>query len=296
MIKDGAITRWPGGGPYNTARALARLGVPTAFIGHFSTDQDGRLLAERLRADGASLELASFGPEPTTTATARIGINGLAAYEFSIDNTSAPNLTLDMIPSELPNGVEAIHVGTLGLGLQPMASSLTELARRARGGPLMMLDPNIRPAVAVDADYRRRLEWFVSQSSIVKASAEDLHWLYPEADYRAAARQLLGTGVRLVLVTKGPEGAYGASGSAQATVAAVPGEVVDTIGAGDAFGAAVLTWLYHRNRLDRELNMSAEDLQSLLEYASVAAALACARSGAEPPTRAEMERALITQK
>ena len=290
------MTRSPGGGPYNTARALARLGVPTAFVGHLSTDQDGHILAECLRADGASLELASFGPEPTTTAIARIGPDGLAEYEFSIDGTSAPNLTLQMIPTELPSDVQAIHVGTLGLVLQPMASSLTELARRGEGGPLIMLDPNIRPALMASADYRPRLEWFISQSTIVKASIEDLAWLYPESDYRAAARRMLKIGVRLLLVTLGPRGAYGTTGSAHVNVPAVPVEVVDTIGAGDAFGAAVLTWLYDRNVLHRTLSLSAEELQSLVEYSCLAAALTCARSGAEPPTRAEMENSRITQK
>lgn len=296
VVRDGSPIPSPGGGPFNTARALARLDVPTAFLGHFSNDEYGRVLARQLRADGASLALATFGPEPTTTAIARIGPDGLAEYEFSIDGTSAPNLTQDMIPTTLPADIKAIHVGTLGLFLQPMASSLTELVRRADGGPLIMLDPNIRPALASGADYRSRLEWLLGQSTIVKASAEDLAWLYPEVDYVAAARRILEAGASLVLVTLGPRGAFGLTRGAEVAMPAVPVKVVDTIGAGDAFGAATLAWLCDHQRLDRQLTLSASDLESLLAFSCLAAALTCSHAGAEPPTRAEMDRALITQK
>src|SRR6184192_1823460 len=95
------------------ARALARLGVPTAFLGHFSQDELGRLLANRLEADGASLALATFGPEPTTIAVANVGTDGVVEYEFVITGTSAPNLTREMVPGELPSGVNALHLGTL---------------------------------------------------------------------------------------------------------------------------------------------------------------------------------------
>jgi len=188
---DGTRRPTPGGGPFNTARALARLEVPTAFLGRFSTDEFGRMLADQLAADGASLALASFGPEPTTIAVANIGKEGLAEYEFFIEATSAPNLTPDMIPRELPADVKALHLGTLGLVLQPMVSTLVELVRRERGSRLIMLDPNIRPVLATDPGYRPRLESLIAQSTIVKASAEDLAWLYPGVDYEAAAERVL---------------------------------------------------------------------------------------------------------
>jgi fructokinase len=281
----------PGGGPFNTARALGRLDVPTAFLGHFSSDDFGRLLAKQLLADGVSLGLASVGPEPTTIAIARIGEDGLAEYEFSIDGTSAPNLTREMIPAALPRDVNALHVGTLSLVLQPMAGSLTELVRRADHQPLVMLDPNIRPALALDDEYRSRLHWFISQSTVVKASAEDLAWLYPEIDYVAAARRVLDQGVRLVLVTLGPAGAYGTTGRDEVSVPAFPVRVADTIGAGDAFGAAALAWLSDHDLLVPALTLSERDVGSLLRFSCLAASLTCARSGAEPPTRSEMEKA-----
>lgn len=279
----------PGGGPFNTARALARLEVPTEFLGHLSTDEFGRLLADQLAADGASLVLASFGPEPTTIAVANIGNDGLAEYEFFVEGTSAPNLTLEMIPKVLPPEVRALHLGTLGLVLEPMASSLSALVRRETGRRLVMLDPNIRPVLATGPAYRRRMQELISQSTIVKASAEDLAWLYPDIDYVAAAERILSDGVRLVLVTLGAAGAYGTARKIQVCAPAAPVEVVDTIGAGDAFGAAALAWLFDRDLLDPEVSLSKTDVGSLLEFSCVAAALTCARSGAEPPWRSEME-------
>jgi fructokinase len=286
---DGSRRPSPGGGPFNTACALARLGVPTAYLGRLSGDKYGQLLAHRLAADGASLALASFGHEPTTMAVATVDEHGLAEYEFVIKGTSAPNLTGDMLPRELPSTVNALHVGTLGLVLEPMADSLTELVRRESGRRLVMLDPNIRPLLASDPQYRPRLEWLISEAAIVKASAEDLAWLYPGLEYVAAAERILAAGVRLVLVTLGAAGAYGATRNARATVAAVPVQVVDTIGAGDAFGAAVLAWLHDRDALRPDFSLTTEAVESLLRFSCLAAALTCTRSGAEPPWRSEME-------
>lgn len=290
MVVDGDGTRRPapGGGPFNTACALARLGVPTAFLGRLSDDEFGRLLAGRLAADGASLALASFGREPTTIAVANVDQDGLAEYEFYIQGTSAPNLTLDMVPAALPPEVNALHVGTLGVVLEPMASSLVELIRRESQRRLVMLDPNIRPLLVSDPQYRVRLDWLISQSAIVKASAADLAWLYPGLDHVAASERILTGGVRLVLVTLGAAGAYGATRNSRVSVSAPPVHVVDTIGAGDAFGAAALTWLHDRETLRPDLSLADGELESLLRFSCLAASLTCTRAGAEPPWRSEM--------
>ena len=288
LSDEGTRRPSPGGGPFNTARALARLGVPTAFLGHFSQDELGRLLANRLEADGVSLALASFGPEPTTIAVANVGTDGVVEYEFVIKGTSAPNLTREMVPRDLPSGVNALHLGTLGLVLQPIASSLTELVERENGRRVIMLDPNIRPMLATDPQYRPRLYSLISESTIVKASAEDLAWLYPDIDYPAAAERILEAGVRLVLVTLGAAGAFGATQNAHLSVPAPPVQVVDTIGAGDAFGAAALAWLHDRDALDPKLSLSERDVRSVLEFSCLAASLTCRHAGAEPPWRSEM--------
>ena len=291
MVTTGDSTRrpTPGGGPFNTARALARLEAPAAFLGHFSTDEFGRMLADQLAADGASLALATFGPEPTTIAVANIGGDGLAEYEFLIQGTSAPNLTLDMIPAELPAQVKAVHLGTLGLVLDPMAKSLAALVRREHRRRLVMLDPNIRPILTTDPQYRPRLDSLISQSTIVKASDADLDWLFPGLDRMAAARALLARGPKMVVVTLGAKGAVGMTASAEVRVPAPAVRVVDTIGAGDAFGAALLAWLHDHGRLSRDLRLDREELRAALEFACLVASITCTRPGADPPRRAELK-------
>lgn len=285
---DGTQRPTPGGGPFNTARALARLGVPTAFLGRLSTDALGRELADLLVADGVDISMASCGPEPTTIAVAAVDGDGLAEYQFVVEGTSAPNLTSSMLPESLPEEVEAIHLGTLGLVLEPMASTLAELVGRKSGRRLVMLDPNVRPGLISDAEYRDRLESVLPLSTIVKASVADLEWLYGGRDYEASAERMLEGGVQLVIVTLGAEGAFGATADLRTHVDAPQVQVVDTIGAGDVFGAAVLARLHESGRLRPELKLDGDELRALLSFACEAAAIVCTRLGAEPPWRSEL--------
>jgi fructokinase len=284
---DGTQRAMPGGGPFNAARALARLGVPTAFLGRLSTDTSGQELAALLAADGVSLELASTGPEPTTIAVADLDRDGLAEYEFLVDGTSAPNLTPSAVTEHLADDVDAIHIGTLGLILEPMASTLAQFALRERAGRLLMIDPNVRPGL-VDESYRDRLDSLIRASTVVKASDRDLAWLYPDRAYAAAAADLLAQGVSLVVVTLGADGAFGAHRDLRLRVAAPPVEVVDTIGAGDAFGAAILAWLHDHHLIGPSLVLSEDQLRSALDYACLVASLTVARAGADPPWKREL--------
>jgi fructokinase len=285
---DGTQSAAPGGGPFNTARALARLGVPTAFLGRLSDDVFGRELASLLTSEGVSLELASIGPEPTTIAIADVDNAGFAEYEFLVKGTSSPNLTPEMIPEEFGPDVGALHVGTLGLILEPMASTLADLVSRERGKRLVMLDPNIRVGLIPDPDYRDRLKTALSQSTVVKASEADLAWIYPGLDHEQGAEEILRAGVSLVVVTLGARGAFGAHRTARMRVEAPHVEVVDTIGAGDAFGAAFLAWLHDHGALSPDLTLADEELKAALEFACLAGALTCTRAGAEPPWKSEM--------
>ena len=292
MIHNGDGTRRaaPGGGPFNTARALARLGVPTAFLGRLSSDAFGRELAELLVSDGASLELASVGAESTTIAVADVDSAGLAEYQFLVQGTSAPHLTLDMLPDKLGAEVNALHLGTLGMVLEPMASTLVEFVRRERDGRMVMLDPNIRVGLIPEDEYRERLQEVIAESTVVKASDADLAWLYPDLTYRRASERLLAEGVKMVVVTLGAEGAFGAHGDHRVHVPAVPVEVVDTIGAGDAFGAALLAWLHDHGAVRPDLSLERDQLEAALKYACLGAAITCARAGADPPWKWEMDR------
>jgi fructokinase len=286
---DGTQRAAPGGGPFNTAIALARLGVPTSFLGRLSNDGFGHELSSRLTADGVSLELATFGPEATTIAVADVDREGFAEYEFLVKGTSASNLTREMLPEKLGPEVTAIHLGTLGLVLEPMASTLVELVQREHDAHVVMLDPNVRPGIAPDDEYRDRLHEVISESTIVKASDGDLAWLFPEVDYERAAEQILAGGARLVVVTLGAQGAFGAHREFRVKVDAPQVDVVDTIGAGDAFGAAFLAWLHDHNAIKRDLGIDGDELRAALDFACLAAALTCARAGADPPWKWEMD-------
>jgi len=285
---DGMQRIAPGGGPFNTARALARLGVPTAFLGHLSNDKFGLELSELLVADGAGVDLATVGPEPTTIARADVDTEGSAHYRFLIEGTSAPNLTPEMVPAELGSEVTALLVGTLGLALEPMASTLVDLVRRERSRRMIVIDPNIRVGLADETAYRDRLRGVIAASAVVKASQADVAWLYPDVDHVAAAERILGEGVRLVVVTLGADGAFAAHRDLTIQVASPPVEVVDTIGAGDAFGAALLAWMYDHDLIGTRLALDEQQLRSALEYACLAASITCGRAGADPPWKREM--------
>jgi fructokinase len=285
---DGTQRAAPGGGPFNTARALARLGVPTAFLGRLSEDVFGRELAGLLINEGVSLELASVGPEPTTIAIADVDDEGFAEYDFLVQGTSAPNLTPEMIPEQFGPDVGALHVGTLGLILEPMASTLAGLISREHGKRLVMLDPNIRVGLIPDPDYRERLKTATSMSTVVKASEADLAWIYPGLDHELAAEEILREGASLIVVTLGARGAFGAHRNARIHVDAPHVEVVDTIGAGDAFGAAFLAWLHDHDAIHPDLSLEAEELKAALEFACLAGAITCTRAGADPPWKSEM--------
>jgi fructokinase len=191
-----------------------------------------------------------------------------------------------MLPSELDETVTALHVGTLGLILEPMASTLADLVEQESSRRLVMLDPNVRPSLIKEARlYRARMKSLMSCSTIVKASDADLMWLFPGIDLEAAAGQILASGAHLVVVTLGALGAFGMAPGVVKRVTAPAVEVVDTIGAGDAFGAAMLAWLHDRGALKTDLVLSADDLESALEFACQVASITCTRAGAEPPRR-----------
>jgi len=298
---DGRQRGTPGGGPFTTARALARLGIPTQFLGRLSTDAFGQQLRDLLATDGADLSLTSFGPEPTTLAIADVDPEGHAAYRFVIDGTSAPNLTQQMVPASLAPEVSALHVGTLGLVLEPIGTTIAALVDREHTRRLVMVDPNIRPSALSllppsplagegrGGRYRARLDQVIAQSTIVKASDADIAWLFPGLDFHAAAHALLACGPHLVVVTLGADGAFGVTGEADAEVPAPAVAVVDTIGAGDAFGAALLAWLHDHDRLNRKLRLGRDELRAALEFACLVASLTCTRAGADPPRRAELD-------
>ena len=290
VASDGVLRPFPGGGPFNTAVSLGRLGVPVGFLGRLSSDRFGELLYGRLADSGVDLRYVLRGPAPTPLAVVHT-TDGEAEFSFYLDGTSYADVTAADLPALGPD-VEALHVGTLALGTDPPASALETLIEQSRSSRLVVVDPNVRPAVVGDRDvYRRRFERWARTAHVIKLSAADADWLYPGEALEGVADRLLELGTRLVAVTLGADGALGCSRVGRARVRAPRVEVVDTVGAGDAFGAAFLRALRVAGRLgiDAVGELGDAELEEALTFAAAVGALQCARAGAVPPSLAEVE-------
>jgi fructokinase len=287
---DGSVAAVPGGGPYNAARALARLSVPTAFVSRLSDDRFGRILRERLVEDGVDLRWTRATDDPTLLAVAELDASGGAGYRFHAVGSAAAGLTADRLPDVLPPDIRAIHVGTLGLVLEPLASAVETILERTAPDVLRFVDLNVRPAAIADVlGARARLDRVVRQAHVVKASVEDLAWLQPETDPEVAAAGLLAAGAALVLVTDGPGAVRTISRSGIEVVPVPVVAVVDTVGAGDAFGAGFLAaWIGAGLGVDEVWDAAA--VLEATRFASRVGAATCTRVGADPPTRAELDR------
>jgi fructokinase len=286
---SGQVDARPGGGPYNAARTLARLGVPTTFLGRLAGDGFGRLLHARLTAEGVTLGLPEPSPRPSTLAVATVDDLGIADYAFYLDGTAAADVSFDALRDALPDRVTALHVGTLGLVMEPVGSAVERLV--LAGVPadaLVLLDPNCRPRTVPDAAaYRDRISAIARRADIVKASTEDLGYLYPGVPAEAAAKALLEAGPRLVLVTDGPRPARAFLPDAELAADVPAVTVADTIGAGDAFGGGFLAWWTANGLAAADLSRR-ELVGPALKAAAAVAALTCARPGADPPVLAEV--------
>jgi fructokinase len=289
MRDDGAIAAHPGGGPFNTARTIGRLGQPVAYLGRLSNDRFGRTHERLLAEDGVSLDAIVRTDEPTTLALAEVDEGGGARYRFYERGTAAAGLTTEDALAALPDGVHTLHVGTLGLILEPVAAALEAVVERLAPSALVAVDPNVRPwAIADEPAYRARLERVLGNAHVLKVSEEDLGWLYPARDPLEAARAMLELGPEVALLTRGAEGAVVLSAGGETTVVEAPAvEVVDTIGAGDAFGGGFLAWWRSRG-LSRDALRHHERLVEATRFAARVAALTCTKPGASPPRRDEL--------
>jgi fructokinase len=290
VAEDGKVTARPGGGPYNTARTLGRLGMAPVFLGRLSGDGFGRMLRTRLDADGVTLGIPEPSEAPSTLAAAEIDPAGVARYGFYLAGTAAADLEYPALAAALPPGVTAVHVGTLGLVMEPIGSGVERaIGRDVPPDALVMVDPNCRPGAIGDrAAYLARIDRVLRRADVVKVSVEDLDYLSPGAGVRTAvaamldAGAMLGTGPTLVLVTDGPRPAR-AFLPGQEIAADIPEvQVVDTIGAGDAFGGAFLAWWSAAGLARSDLKRPGPVGEALRAAVEVAA-LTSTRAGAEPP-------------
>jgi fructokinase len=286
---DGDLAAVPGGGPFNTARAIARLGGEVAFLGVLSSDRFGARLGDALADDGVDLSMTSRSDAPTALAIAEVDDHGGATYRFHTAETAAPELTAEAVAAAHATRPAAFHLGSLGLVLEPMASALAAGIAAIDERTLVMLDPNCRPALIRDrAAWLGRLHAVLARTDVVKLSVDDLACLEPGVEPEAATRRILDRGLAVVLLTDGPRDVRVATRHRIFEVSVPPVQVVDTIGAGDAFGGAFLARWIERglNRIDLR---DAEALRDAVTFAIDVAVAICQRPGADPPRRSPLE-------
>jgi fructokinase len=286
---DRRVLAQPGGGPFNTARTIGRLDAAPVFLGRLSEDGFGDLLRDSLCQDGVTLGVPQPADAPTTLATVHVSLEGAPRFRFYLAGTSASALDHSLLSAALPDGVTALHTGSLALVMEPIATSIERLI--GGGVPpetLVMIDPNCRPeAIRDPLAYRARLSRILRRADVVKVSVEDLGYLYPGEPQRTAATALLHQGPTLVLITDGPRPARALLPGQRISVDVPPVQVADTIGAGDAFGGAFLAW-WARNGLTRSDLHRTDAVHEALQAAVEVAALTCTCAGAEPPWLAEV--------
>jgi fructokinase len=296
LIVDPAmrLTAIPGGGPYNTARTLGRLGSDVAFLGRISSDRFGADARAHLAADGVRLDHIQATDDPTTLAVAELDAAGLATYRFYVRGTAAAGLTEATLPGVLAARPTAVHVGTLGLVLEPLASTIDALVAGLDESTLLMLDVNARPTATADPEaYRARVARLLARADVVKVSVEDLAFLHPDLDPGAALARVAVSGPRVVLRTDGGQPLVIAVGGERLELEVPSVPVVDTVGAGDAFGGGFLhAWV--RDTDPSALRDGLRDGAAVASAAAVGirvAALTVGRAGAEPPFASELEAA-----
>ncbi|MFD8205166.1 PfkB family carbohydrate kinase [Streptomyces sp. NPDC059695] len=281
---DGAERIHPGGSPANVALGLGRLGRDVTLLTQLADDPTGRLIADHLKGAGVRVEI---GGAPVRTPSAVVGLDahGHAAYTFDI----AWTLETDGLPGQERPG--HVHIGSIAAVTAPGAAAVVAEVERLRGGATVSYDPNVRPALMGErGEAVARVERCVALSDLVKASDEDLAWLYPGEEPEAVAARWLALGPAVVLVTRGAAGSLALTGRGTVVAGAPKVSVVDTVGAGDSFMSAVLDALAGRGR-EALLALGAEDLARLLARAGAAAAVTVSRAGAQPPDRAELDAA-----
>jgi fructokinase len=270
---DGTTTERPGGSAANVAVALARLGRPVRFATAYADDERGHAIARHLDDSGVALAGDPVALPRTSTAVATIQQDGSARYSFDLDWRLGP------VPVGSPRFV---HVCSLGAVVRPGADDVLRILDELRGSAVVSYDVNARPAVTgTGPDLVAAVERVATHADLVKVSDEDLAVLYPTFGVMGAAEHLLGLGPRAIALTRGEAGATWISAAGELSVPAAPVDVVDTIGAGDTFAAALIDALW--DDFDR-------DPTEVLGHAARASAVTVSRPGADPPYRSELDR------
>ncbi|MDA1361397.1 carbohydrate kinase [Glycomyces luteolus] len=279
----------PGGSPMNVAVTLGRLGSEVAFLGRVSGDAFGELLRSHLAESEVDPRWIVDADEPTSLAIVSVDAGGSASYAFHVDGTA----DWQWRSAELPRspGLDAVHAGSLALALDPGSTVVEQWLADLSADTTISLDPNVRPALLDDREaYRERLKRWLEFAAIVKVSDEDLEWIWPGTDPADLAAEWIAKGRKLVVITRGGEGAQVWVGGESFAVPAAPVDMVDTVGAGDSFSGALLDWLDRNGRLRPEglEGLTADEARDAVGFAAKVAAITCSRAGANPPYRSEL--------
>jgi fructokinase len=292
MAADGrdAVRPAVGGSCLNVAVGIARLGVAAGFVGGVSTDLFGRMIADHATLSGVDLRHADRTDHQTTLAFVRI-VDGESQYAFYDAQTATANWSYRR-GSMAFDGITAVHVGSTTLVQDRGAAEAAALVAEASHSATISFDPNCRPNLVRDqAAYRARMATFAADADIVKMSDVDFSYLFGDDAHAARASSILAAGATLMVITRGTRGAqawHRALGAIEVSAPTV--KVVDTIGAGDSFQAALLSALTELKRIERSRlqSIGADELRKALSFACQCAALTCSRAGADPPWRAEV--------
>ena len=276
-----------GGGPANTAKALARLGHDVNFIDGISTDDYGVKARAELLADEVNLDLALTSDKPTCLAIVTLAADRKASYEFKIDGTATFDFDLNWLPDPSVHKPSVLQIGTLVTIVEPGATVLYDWAMKVAEFAPIVFDPNIRPSVMGDRDrYQAAVEKWAAISSVIKVSDDDLAWLFPGQPFEEIAKRWVADGAALVVVTRGVNGSIGYTESGVEEALGVKIDLVDTVGAGDTVGAVIIEAMVR----DGILSLQGEGLKKVLNRAAAAAAITCSRAGAQPPYKHELAK------
>ena len=283
---DGVRVAHVGGGPANTAKALARLGHDVQFIDGISTDEYGVAARKELLDDEVKLDLALTSDKPTCLAIVSLDANGGASYEFKIDGTATFDFNLNWLPDPSRYKPQVLHIGTLVTVIQPSADVLYDWAMQVAEFAPIVFDPNIRPSVMGDRDlYEAAVEKWAALSSVIKVSDDDMAWPYPGQNYVDVAQRWINDGAALVVVTRGSQGIIGITADGSVEVDGAKITVADTVGAGDTVGAIIVEAMIEKGILA----LTGDVLKAVLHRAAVAAGITCSRKGAQPPYKHELK-------
>jgi fructokinase len=297
-----------GGSPYNTAIAIGRLGTPVMFLGKFSKDFFGEMLMKRLQDNHVREDLVIRSEQNSTLAFVKLEKDKNPQYVFYTEGTADRSLSIDDLPKKIPADIHCICFGSIAMTMEPLASAIETLILRentlqvqGKISPVISYDPNIRPFMIKDKKaFIERMQKWIAASTITKISAEDFSFIFPGLEPEKALHKILAMGPRMAIVTLGPKGAMALlrrnDGSLTKVVAPIIDlPVKDTIGAGDAFHGAFLSWLERNEKMSRTslATLTETELYDALFFANKAASIICNRQGAEPPTLREVENLKI---